>query len=94
MLQIKNFILTRLLVNHLLVNIVFTKIWVHLTFFFFLGAPVQTVSLEPRLTILECTFPEENVIGACSGKTWRWADTTVFCAIARDNHHVCMMFWS
>ncbi len=27
-------------------------------------------------TILECTFPEENVNGACSGKTRRWTDTS------------------
>ncbi len=31
-LQIKNFMLTRLLVNHLQVNIAYMKIWVHLTF--------------------------------------------------------------
>ncbi len=31
-LQIKNFMLTRLLVSHLLVNIAYIKIWVHLTF--------------------------------------------------------------
>ncbi len=31
-LQIKNFMLTRLLVNRLLVNIAYTNIWVHLTF--------------------------------------------------------------
>ncbi len=40
--------LTRLLVNRLLVNIAYMKIWVHLTFV--LGAPVQPVqkvSLEP-----------------------------------------------
>ncbi len=28
------------------------------------------------ITILECTFPEENVNGACSGKTRRWTDTS------------------
>ncbi len=47
--------LTRLLVNRLLVNIAYTKIWVHLTFVLCtkekkLGAqvqPVQKVSLEP-----------------------------------------------
>ncbi len=31
-LQIKNFMLTRLLVNRLLLNIGYIKIWVHLTF--------------------------------------------------------------
>ncbi len=31
-LQIKNVMLTRLLVNRLQVNIAYTKIWVHLTF--------------------------------------------------------------
>ncbi len=31
-LQIKNIMLTRLLVNHLLVNIAYIKMWVHLTF--------------------------------------------------------------
>ncbi len=28
------------------------------------------------ITILECIFPEENVNGACSGKTRRWTDTS------------------
>ncbi len=45
-LQIKNVMLTTLLVNGLLVNIAYTKIWVHLTFVLVhlrkkLGAPVQ-----------------------------------------------------
>ncbi len=47
-----NFMLTRLLVSRLLVNIAYIKIWVHLTFVPVhlrkkLGAPVQKVSLEP-----------------------------------------------
>ncbi len=45
---------TRLLVNRLLLNIAYMKIWVHLTFVLVhlrkkLGAPVQKVSLEPWL---------------------------------------------
>ncbi len=51
--------LTRLLVNRLLVNIAYMKIWVHLTFVLVylkkkLGAPVQPVqkvSLEPWYTL-------------------------------------------
>ncbi len=52
-LQIKNVMLTRLLVNRLLVNIAYMNIWVHLTFVLVhlrIKAPVQPVqkvSLEP-----------------------------------------------
>ncbi len=44
--------LTRLLVNRLLVNIAYMKIWVQLTFVLVhlkLGGPVQNISREPWL---------------------------------------------
>ncbi len=60
LLQINNFMLTRLLVNNLLVNIAYMKIWVLATIFWFgfwvLAAPVQPVqkvSLKPCCNIYQ-----------------------------------------